>query len=254
MTGKVDVKAGVQRQDAREAEYHTGIKVDEITSYPIPRLQDRFPDLEVYQNHFCRTRYHSAARSRTVGYNKIISNDEYIMQDILRSVDGPTKARAFVRAGPREQIVFCPGSVRAAIVTCGGLCPGLNDVIAELFTTLHYNYGVPTIYGIKCGYRGFYEQQYQPWEELTQARVDGIHNRGGTVLGSSRGGFDLCKIVDAIEQHKLDQLYIIGGDGTHRAADKIHEEAQRRGLRLIVACVPKTIDNDVGVIDRWVKG
>ena len=58
-----------------------------------------------------------------------------------------------------------------------------------------YNYGIRTIYGIKFGYRGFYEHD---WEELSPTKVKNIHHLGGTTLGSSRGGFNLDKIMDSI--------------------------------------------------------
>ncbi len=130
--------------------------------------------------------------------------------------------------------------------------PGLNDVIAELFNTLYYNYGVDRIYGIRSGFRGFWDPAFSPWIHLTPASCRGIDELGGTVLGSSRGGFELDKILSACLQNGVNQIYIVGGDGTHRAADKIQHEAKKRGLKMTVACIPKTIDNDIGVIDRSV--
>lgn len=159
-------------------------------------------------------------------------------------------ALAFLQAGPREVIPWRDGEVRAAIVTCGGLCPGLNNVVQELFSSLYYNYGVETVYGIRSGYRGFWQSEYQPWLRLTPELTRSIHELGGSILGSSRGGFDVTKIVNALEVYGINQLYIIGGDGTHRGGGDILAEARRRKLKLTVACIPKTIDNDVGIIDR----
>ena len=133
---------------------------------------------------------------------------------------------------------------------CTGLCPGLNDVIAELFNTLYYNYGVSRVHGIRSGFRGFYDPRFMPWLDLTPDSVRGIDAIGGTVLGSSRGGFNLEAIMQACMNRGVNQLYIVGGDGTHRAADIIQQEARRRRIKMTVACVPKTIDNDIGIIDR----
>ena len=120
----------------------------------------------------------------------------------------------YVRAGPRKEIVMNPAEVKAAIVTCGGLCPGINVVIREIVMSLHYNYGVTQIFGIKDGYSGF----YKPGSiiELTPTKVGDIHTHGGTILRSTRGGFDLEKICGSIESNGFNQLFIIGGDGTHR--------------------------------------
>lgn len=132
-------------------------------------------------------------------------------------------------------------------MTCGGLCPGMNTVIRELVIGLWELYGVREIYGIKAGYRGFYSGDPV---ELNPKIVHNFHKRGGTVLGTSRGGFNLKKIVDAIQHHKFNQVYIIGGDGTMRGAVQVFEEIRRRQLYIGVAGIPKTVDNDVGIIDR----
>ncbi|MBA0595297.1 ATP-dependent 6-phosphofructokinase 2 [Gossypium raimondii] len=163
------------------------------------------------------------------------------------TIASPSHHLAYIRAGPRKQIFFDHCATRAAIVTCGGLCPGMNTVIRELVVGLWDLYGVRQIYGIKAGYRGFYS--IHPIE-LNPKMVHNWHRRGGTVLETSRGGFDLTKIVDAIENHGFNQVYIIGGDGTMRGAVKIFEEVRRRKLKVGVTGIPKTVDNDVGIIDR----
>lgn len=132
-------------------------------------------------------------------------------------------------------------------MTCGGLCPGINSVIRELVVGLWDLYGVREIFGIKAGYRGFYS--YEP-VELNPKMLNDVHKTGGTILETSRGGFDLDKIVNAIHQRGFNQIYIIGGDGTMRGAVKISEEIQRRRLKIAVAAIPKTVDNDIGIIDR----
>jgi 6-phosphofructokinase 1 len=153
----------------------------------------------------------------------------------------------WVRAGPRREIFFKPSEVVAAIVTCGGLCPGLNNVVREIARTLTDSYGVKQVYGIPFGYRGFYSY---PWKNLTIESIDQIHKRGGSVLGSSRGGHDLARIMDSLLEKGVNQVYVIGGDGTHRGANAISQEAARRRIPMAVCGVPKTIDNDIPFIDK----
>ncbi|AQK80440.1 ATP-dependent 6-phosphofructokinase 3 [Zea mays] len=148
---------------------------------------------------------------------------------------------------PDLPVYFEPDEVHACIVTCGGLCPGLNTVIREIVCGLSDMYGVTKILGIQGGYRGFYARNTIT---LTPKIVNDIHKRGGTVLGSSRGGHDTVKIVDSIQDRGINQVYVIGGDGTQRGAGVIFEEVRRRGLKVSVAGIPKTIDNDIPVIDK----
>ncbi|KAF5943502.1 hypothetical protein HYC85_017579 [Camellia sinensis] len=160
----------------------------------------------------------------------------------------PSHHQSYHRAGPRKQIFFDPDHVRAAIVTCGGLCPGLNTVIRELVVGLWDLYGVREIFGVKSGYRGFYSGG-EP-VPLNPKLVHNWHKRGGTALETSRGGFDLDKIVNAIQHRGFNQIYIIGGDGTMRGAVKIFDEIHRRKLNVGVVGIPKTVDNDIGIIDK----
>ncbi len=160
------------------------------------------------------------------------------------------KSEMIEKAGPRAKIYFDPKKVCAGIVTCGGLCPGLNDVIRSLVMTLWYQYGVRNIVGIPFGYCGFLpEYGYEP-VQLDPQKVSYIHQHGGSILGSSRGGADTAGIMDAIEQMNLNILFTIGGDGTQHGAQLIHEEAKRRGRKLAVIGIPKTIDNDLSFIQR----
>ena len=119
-------------------------------------------------------------------YNKLISDQECIIADIKRK-PGDLETRAYVRAGPREHLHFDPKTTVAAIVTCGGLCPGLNNVIRELTNTLHHLYGVKKVIGVRGGYAGFYTEKWSPIT-LTPELVANIHHKGGTMLASSRGG------------------------------------------------------------------
>ncbi|MBI9106514.1 MAG: ATP-dependent 6-phosphofructokinase [Spirochaetales bacterium] len=154
------------------------------------------------------------------------------------------------KSGPRDKIYFNPGHVHAGIVTCGGLCPGLNNVIRSIVRTLWYQYSVKRITGIRNGYRGFLSAYNLPIMELNPDVVDDIHNMGGTILGSSRGGADISEVVDAIERLNMNMLFTIGGDGTTKGAIAIAEEIEKRNLKVSVIGIPKTIDNDLSFIQR----
>jgi len=136
-----------------------------------------------------------------------------------------------------------------AIVTCGGLCPGLNVVIREIVMSLAFNYEVKEIYGIKWGYKGFYTDTDKNWVRLNPKDVADIHKMGGTILGSSRGGFDGDKILAELTRRGINQVYIVGGDGTHRGINALSLLAAERGLGITFAGIPKTIDNDIPLID-----
>ncbi|CAH2045980.1 unnamed protein product [Thlaspi arvense] len=215
-----------------------------------------------------------------------ITPSDVILSQVVYDLSADSQPRyAYHRAGPRQEIMYEPSSVKAAIVTCGGLCPGMNTVIRELVVGLWELYGVRKICGIPAGYRGFYSMEAV---ELNPKLVHNWHKKGGTVLSTSRGGFDLLKIVDSIQLNGYNQVcftlwfdlffgnlicsleiefkkqilfrcvdpqmrhqvYIIGGDGTMRGAVKIFEEVSRRKLEVGITVIPKTVDNDVGIIDR----
>lgn len=183
------------------------------------------------------------------------TEDQFILFDINAKPDvsfGPFSRQNILEvAGPREKIFFDPAKVNAAIVTCGGLCPGLNNVIYSIVMSLWYRYGVRRITGIQYGYRGLLPEFGIPTKELNPAEVAEIHSMGGTLLGSSRGGGEKIPImVDAIEQMNINVLFAIGGDGTMRGALAISQEAKKRGTRLAVIGVPKTIDNDLAFCQR----
>ena len=152
---------------------------------------------------------------------------------------------AFEVAGPRETIFFDPARTRAAIVSCGGLCPGINNVIRSLVFELDYNYGVHEILGIRYGYQGLNPSEGQPPRKLTTELVDPIHHLGGTILGTSRGPQDPATTVDFLQRERIDILFCIGGDGTQRGAHAIAEEIARRKLTIAIVGIPKTIDNDI---------
>jgi 6-phosphofructokinase 1 len=162
----------------------------------------------------------------------------------------PEEDLLFEKAGPRQEIYFDPAKARAAVVTCGGLSPGLNNVIRSLYLELHKNYGVPEVVGIRYGYQGLNPQVGEAPVPLTMEYVEQIHERGGTVLGTSRGAQDAATMVDFLSGRGIDILFCLGGDGTQRGARAIHEEIHRRGLPIAVVGIPKTIDNDIPYCDR----
>jgi len=184
-----------------------------------------------------------------------VSDDNYVLYSIDvkkgESINIDDNSLILERAGPRENIFFDPAKVNAAIVTCGGICPGLNGVIRAIVLTLWYIYGVKRISGIQFGYRGMLPELNMPIINLKPEDVISIHTNGGTFLGSSRGGGDkIEEIVDTIQQLNLNMLFTIGGDGTQKGADKIAMEAIKRGMKLAVVGIPKTIDNDFSFIEK----
>lgn len=153
-------------------------------------------------------------------------------------------------AGPRKFIYFDPQKTKAGIVTCGGLCPGINAVIRSIVMTAWYGYGVRSIMGFRYGFQGLTRKYHHPPLELTPERVANIHELGGTILGSSRGHQDIGEMTDTLETMGIDILFCIGGDGTMRGATRIAEEVKKRGLKISIIGLPKTIDNDIMYIER----
>jgi 6-phosphofructokinase 1 len=155
----------------------------------------------------------------------------------------------FELAGPRARIFFNPPKARAAIVTCGGLCPGINAVVRGIVLQLWYRYNCRDVLGIRYGYGGM-APGAEPPLPLEPDDVAEVHLRGGTMLGTSRGTPPAKDLVDYLVAHKIDMLFPIGGDGTMRGATAIWEEVKRRGLKIAVVGVPKTIDNDIPFVRR----
>ncbi len=173
-------------------------------------------------------------------------NAAYVEERIRAGLPVPS----FEKAGPRAKIFHAPSWSRAAIVTCGGLCPGLNDVIKGLVQTLWFDYGVRNVFGVRYGLEGLVPDYGHEPLMLDPDVVDDIHQDGGTILGSSRGGQDTATIVNSLAHMNVNMLFCIGGDGTLRAARDIAEEVLRRKLAISVVGVPKTIDNDLAFIGR----
>jgi len=189
------------------------------------------------------------------GAGRFVSNKERILaniveNDVMKAASGRKKLVSFERAGPRNNIFFDPSKLRCAVVSCGGLCPGINDIIRAVVLTLHHNYGVPNIYGIRYGFEGFISTYGHELMDLTPDTVSNIHESGGTVLGSSRGPQDIEDIVDALERMNVGLLFAIGGDGTMTGSTQIARAIKKRALKIGVVGVPKTIDNDIYLVDR----
>ncbi|CAM6049324.1 unnamed protein product [Sphagnum compactum] len=235
-TAKKEVQMSVNVETAKILTGSGGAVLEDV-----PHLTDWLPDLPTYANPLKHHPAYSAVRQY------FVENTDVVAKDVVVNLNTAGDGIHFRRAGPRDKIYFRSEEVRACIVTCGGLCPGLNTVIREIVCGLWTQYDVREIYGIHGGYRGFYSQNTT---DLSPKVVNDIHKRGGTILGTSRGGHDTSKIVDSIEDRGINQVYIIGGDGTQRGANVIHEECKRRGLKVVVAGIPKTIDNDIEIIDK----
>ena len=172
------------------------------------------------------------------------------LSSLLRYSAARQEIPAFELAGPRNRIYFDPSKTRCGIVTCGGLCPGQNNVIQGLVRELILGYGVRSVVGFRYGYQGFIAKFRHPVVELTLDTVDAIHEQGGTILGSSRGDQEPEEIVDCLERMGIQILFVIGGDGTIRGALRLVEAIERRGARISVVAIPKTIDNDLMYIDK----
>ncbi len=163
--------------------------------------------------------------------------------------DSNTEPPMLEMAGPRRKIFFEPKMLNCGIVTCGGLCPGLNDVIRTITLSLYWQYRVANVFGFRYGYAGLSSNAPQPPLLLTPELVDDIHLNGGDILSSSRGPQDAEVMVDTLEKMKIGILFVIGGDGTLRGASRIVEVVKQRGLKISVIGIPKTIDNDISGIE-----
>jgi 6-phosphofructokinase 1 len=197
----------------------------------------------------------SPLRHRKFG-SEIFRTDEHrvIHDDSMEGVrdvfERGLNALNFEVAGAREKIYFDPAKTSAAIVTCGGLCPGLNDIIRGVVMELYHRYGVTRIFGLRYGYEGLVPRFGHVPLALRPASVATIHTFGGTILGSSRGAQDAGEMVDHLEELGVDILFVVGGDGTLKGGARINAEIRRRGLKKSVVGIPKTIDNDIMYLDK----
>ena len=202
-------------------------------------------------------RYHSPMQTlRQEAHANFVCDDrhrvlfEHSLGRVKTTLSSGSDPITIERSGPREKIYFDPAKTTCAIVTCGGLCPGMNDVIRGLVMTLSYSYGVKTIYGIPFGYEGFIDRYGHAILKLTPDMVSDIHTDGGSILGTSRGPQSKKEMVDKLVQLEVDILFVIGGDGTLRGASDIVAEIASRDLKISVVGIPKTIDNDLEYMDK----
>jgi len=195
------------------------------------------------------------ASNKKMDSSQMIPEDEkvlaFIDKGIVESVMNAGKeVPAFEKAGPREKLFFDPGETVSAIVTCGGICPGLNAVIRGIVVMNHFRYNNQRTLGIKYGYAGLVKENGFEVLYLTPSIVENKQLDGGTILGTSRGPQDSQKMVDRLVELGVNILYVIGGDGTQRGAMAIMEEIEKRNLKIAVIGIPKTIDNDINYIER----
>jgi 6-phosphofructokinase 1 len=188
-------------------------------------------------------------------HHLFVSDEDQVMINIKRAdiqamVANGESPPAFELAGPRRKVYFDASKLRCAIATCGGLCPGLNDIIRAIVLELHYRYGVKIIYGVRHGLEGFIPEFNHDFLDLTPSRVTTIMNMGGSILGSSRGAQDIERVADCLEVNNIGILFMVGGDGTLMAASKIADTIAQRGLKISVVGIPKTIDNDIHLVSR----
>ena len=181
-------------------------------------------------------------------FDRVLFHDT--LGDVVATGLTPAELPGFEPAGPRRRIFFDPAKLRVGIVTCGGLCPGINDVIRGLVMELAFHYGVQRIHGFRNGYQGFIPRHGHDVLDLTPDLVSRIAEDGGTILGTSRGSQDPDEIVDCLERLNIAVLFVIGGDGTLRGAMKIADRVRERGGRIAVVGIPKTIDNDIPYLDQ----
>jgi 6-phosphofructokinase 1 len=186
--------------------------------------------------------------------NQFVGDDEHVLyhgqlEEVQKYLGSGKEPPQFETAGPREKIFFDPSKLKCGIVTCGGLCPGLNDVIRAIVLGLFYHYGVKTVFGFRYGYEGLsYRYGHVPLE-LDPEMVKDIHKMGGSILASSRGPQDISEMVDTLDRMNIGILFTIGGDGTLRGAQALSEEILRCGLKIAVIGIPKTIDNDISFVE-----
>src|SRR5664279_4360910 len=208
-------------------------------------------DLRVRQLGECR---HDSTLAKYVGGRR--TNEHYVDEDDRVLFDDTIELLAahglpleqvptLEPGGPRRKLFFPPGTTKVGIVTCGGLCPGLNDVIRGLVMELKIHYGIDDVLGFRNGYAGLNPALEYPPTELTPERVNKINTQGGTILGTSRGAHDPEIMVDRLVELGVDILFVIGGEGSIRGASMIAAVARTRDLPIAVIGIPKTIDNDI---------
>lgn len=191
------------------------------------------------------------SRQDPVHPHTFIRDTQYVPVHVTMDLDEERPGNILLeRAGPRQRIYFDPSRTRAAIVTCGGLCPGLNNVIRSVVLSLRWHYGAASILGVRYGYKGLNPDTGEPPVELTVDEVSDIHKSGGTILGTSRGPEDPKVMLEWLRSRQISMLFTVGGDGTQRGAGEISRAARNADYPLAVVGIPKTIDNDIQYVSR----
>lgn len=217
-------------------------------------------EIESLAGAFGKPNLPSPLKSSFLQQNFVLDGADRVLLDITfasflaSSAKGAATPPSFELAGPRETIFWDPATTKVAIVTCGGLAPGLNNVIQSIVSVLADRYHVQTVFGVPFGYLGFAHDPETKrfrfgWRRLDPRSVHNLEFEAGSVLGSGRGNSVPKHIVDALALRDINILFAIGGDGTLAGANEIHQEIKRRGLPMAVIGIPKTIDNDV----QWVS-
>ena len=226
----------------------------ENLTVPERALRVEASDLQIKHLGPCRFGSPIAARLGAIAVHQVGRAERVLLDDRWSTFRETPATEAsvptFELAGPRDRLYFDPGELRCGIVTCGGLCPGINNVIRGLVLELTHAYGVKRIVGFRYGFEGMVARFGHAPIPLGPAEVSDIHQQGGTVLGTSRGNQDPVEMVDRLEKMGIGALFVVGGDGTLRGAAKLVAEIERRGLSIAVVGIPKTIDNDIHFIDR----
>jgi 6-phosphofructokinase 1 len=211
-------------------------------------MDDHAPDFTVARLGECRIQSPMSAVRFTRDDERVLYHST--LEDIQVWLKTATAPPAMEAAGPRRMLFFDPRNLACGIVTCGGLCPGMNDVIRAIVLSLRHHYGVTRVYGFRFGYQGLVRRLAHDPLELTPENVLRIHESGGSILGTSRGHQDAAEMVEYLQTLGIGILFAIGGDGTLRGAQKIGEEAAQRGWPISVIGLPKTIDNDIAFVQR----
>ena len=180
----------------------------------------------------------------------IRDNKDRVRFDSLVNIKEEPNVISFEKAGPRSKIYHDPNRTKAGIITCGGLCPGLNDVIRSIVKELEIWYKVKKVWGFRFGYQGLAQNPEYPPVLLSPDEVEDIHTRGGTILGSSRGNPPIDEMIQSLEDKGINILFCIGGDGTLKGAHALAEEIEKRGLEISIIGIPKTVDNDIPFVEK----
>eukprot|EP00611_Tribonema_gayanum_P031998 TRINITY_DN93_c0_g2_i1.p1 TRINITY_DN93_c0_g2~~TRINITY_DN93_c0_g2_i1.p1 ORF type:complete len:506 (-),score=167.86 TRINITY_DN93_c0_g2_i1:425-1804(-) len=228
-----------------EGRRDVGLKLETVMLCQVPNLALRMPTAGVANHEIVKN-----SSGGSTFYNKLLGDEDCIIYEHVRDKTKAPVARAFLRAGPRAKLHFDPTTVNACIVTCGLLCPGLNSVIHHLIDTLKNNYNAGKIYGIRGGWGGFWDPEKPPIQLCQSKDLEFLQSRAGSILGCSVGGFDVKKIMQFLMDKQISHMYVIGGDGTHRGAHRIAVECIAMGLNIAVAGIPKSVDNDIDLVDR----